>query len=976
MMKPILENWNRFVHRQSKLVPLQDKRKRLLNEISYKNAEAINDWFGGDYSKLALRRLFDDKLRYSFPLQTQDERYLLRAIKYLIDDNWMPPENEDDASWAKRRFSTKVVKQKLRKLDTGEEYEVDVEVPDLKLERSVEREIPKGPRAGEIVKSKEVASFAKAMAKAGVPKPLMQWWERAQGHYTKNSGWKAIEDAFISGGGNAGIEYSVVVSRHPMDVLRMSDIGNIKSCHSEGASYFQCAVAESRGHGAVVYLIPTDELKEFLRVKGEDEEMYGSDVDMASSEETEYKKLSDFDDQEIFRDSARGVDGIVAKARVRLRRLELEGGYMAKEFAIPELATYGSHPAGFVQAVSKDTWERQKDLFVAKSGRLHLPSDDELKITGGTYRDTTPARMLNNFFSASGEKVDKYHGFIETEGGEEELENLWEMYETEIEEHNARASNELEHAWFHGEVDGHDEPYVTVSAGMSITVPLSWEGAIDVSGGAQAATKGDVHGQEKWVPNDQYNLIPNTHGDYKASGAFESLIKDISDYPESMEWSIGSGTETPWEIEFQLYYNCDDCYNPDNAGYFLDYIRDDIDKKHDVIKEKIRKVLIENGYMPAGYFDELEKEEENREKGTIRFENFAFMGDENKDGTIEFILRYAEHDQTESFLPTGLRIPLVLARSAPGEPPIYDSLALMRAGLGTKKVQLRSAYSAIALSPLAESEVNKRLASLEKAANEHISRQFHLDLGDGWEPKVFSGVENLNRAVFSVYFMNQSWRGSPTPSEEREIGFNLRIQIRSTDTKEEINIALEYISFIDRHVEEIKRTVADVFSTIMESKAKEVEKEEREFFDGTTAKGLIMQIYRSNATLMNTDEGKGRVKIAKWVAENWSTMSDDQKRISINQYLVPIVNRSYGDNYGINLSSRASDEPTTPSFFSGYLPVGHGPWAGTDYKTTEIPSWDEDEDIEQGRGLGKVFECVLGPKTGLIRLRFKRALLG
>ena len=199
-------------------------------------------------------------------------------------------------------FPTKLVKQKMRKLDTGEEYEVEVEVPDLKLERTIERIIPKGPRQGEKIEQKESLNFAKAMVKSGVPEPLMQWWKRAQGMYTKDGNWKAIEDA-IKGDSTGAEDLSVVMSRHPIDVLRMSDIGNITSCHSEGNSYFQCAVAEAKGHGPIAYLVKSEDLQELLRIKSPEEGIYGVDQDIAGEEEYKYHDdISALDDEEIFRD--------------------------------------------------------------------------------------------------------------------------------------------------------------------------------------------------------------------------------------------------------------------------------------------------------------------------------------------------------------------------------------------------------------------------------------------------------------------------------------------------------------------------------------------------------------------------------------------------------------------------------------------------------------------------------------------------
>ena len=61
-------------------------------------------------------------------------------------------------------------------------------------------------------------------------------------------------------------KYSIIITRHPIDVLRMSDFDTITSCHSPASrqnayqSYYKCAVAEAQGHGAVAYVVETEEL--------------------------------------------------------------------------------------------------------------------------------------------------------------------------------------------------------------------------------------------------------------------------------------------------------------------------------------------------------------------------------------------------------------------------------------------------------------------------------------------------------------------------------------------------------------------------------------------------------------------------------------------------------------------------------------------------------------------------------------------
>ena len=68
-------------------------------------------------------------------------------------------------------------------------------------------------------------------------------------------------------------KYSIIITRHPIDVMRMSDFENITSCHSPpsrgGGSqeYYKCAVAEAMGHGAIAYVVETEDLLSFDKYK-------------------------------------------------------------------------------------------------------------------------------------------------------------------------------------------------------------------------------------------------------------------------------------------------------------------------------------------------------------------------------------------------------------------------------------------------------------------------------------------------------------------------------------------------------------------------------------------------------------------------------------------------------------------------------------------------------------------------------------
>src|SRR3990167_4919679 len=56
-----------------------------------------------------------------------------------------------------------------------------------------------------------------------------KWWASKSEYYRKNP--EAIKEQS---------EYSIIISQASTDLLRMSDFSNIRSCHSQGQSYFKC----------------------------------------------------------------------------------------------------------------------------------------------------------------------------------------------------------------------------------------------------------------------------------------------------------------------------------------------------------------------------------------------------------------------------------------------------------------------------------------------------------------------------------------------------------------------------------------------------------------------------------------------------------------------------------------------------------------------------------------------------------------
>lgn len=218
-------------------------------------------------------------------------------------------------------------------------------------------------------------------------------------------------------------EYSIVISRNPIDVLRMGELYEIKrkedrSCHAQGGSYFQCAIQETKTGGGVAYVVKT------------------KDIENLSDEELQY--------DEIFEDEDRDVSGIKAISRLRIRRYDIVDDDENSEasLAIPTPKTYGKVVPGFYQTVAN--FLKMKSPTLNKSGYIVSKyKSGNITRYGGSYTDYNDDQMLRNMFP--NDKDEFFDGAVNREDVDEpdpeyDDEDSAEVMERELREIEDRYS--------------------------------------------------------------------------------------------------------------------------------------------------------------------------------------------------------------------------------------------------------------------------------------------------------------------------------------------------------------------------------------------------------------------------------------------------------------------------------------------------------------------------------------------------------
>jgi len=461
-----------------------EHKKPLLTEISEEEHEKLTTWImnQGDINP-ELDDVFGGpgKMRIAFPMGGQDVRNLAQIVTALIDEGWRPPYKV--AGYGSNQFETKTVKQKGKRRvgdlppDFGmphpetnpdprpvEEYYEDKTVAALNLEKTYDFTIPGGPRKGENIKKTDKSTMSRAigkLAKQGkLDEELLEWWNQKQIYYTNDKKWEDVQELFDMT--STEHKYSIIVSRAPIDILRMSDIGRITSCHREGGEYFQCAREEARGHGIVAYRLYTDELNKLLGEDGPAKERAQTIVRKhilgdKNVFDVLHKHLNDADAFEfgvdankrqwysVNKDVKEAITYDMVREAIRAKlddepwpapditpdaelkplsdfddqeifhdtdrdvtgiianeRVRLRKFYDSANhqyFVVPEHATYGAKQPGYASVVRGWAWDNQKDLFVDDDGELQPPRPQDLTRFGGSWEDTRDGTILNSFFN-------------------------------------------------------------------------------------------------------------------------------------------------------------------------------------------------------------------------------------------------------------------------------------------------------------------------------------------------------------------------------------------------------------------------------------------------------------------------------------------------------------------------------------------------------------------------------------------------
>ena len=767
--------WTEFLDEAK--IEEQDENEQVIFEVSQQNYQTTMDWMTDKGPEdLAFPHIFGNKMRILEFLQAPAEGTIGEIIKFFNRSGWdvdfhsglvtkeVPHERAPSGFKTLKRTIGKALQGLINQKNKWEKLEVAGLEGDMESFKASNELRSRMEFSFPAIRDYHLVGKQDYEGKRTTPllDDWMDFWNKKSQFYREHP-----DDAFSA-------RYPVIISRHPVDVMRMADWEQVASCHSPPESEFRqyegtefaCAMKEAQGLGLVVYTLDASQANEFF------------------DDEVTQEKLDRYDNEEIFSDDYRDVDGLDPINRGRIRKFVYESGEGPKLLGVPETRIYGKRIPGFYEVMKR--WamtvqkEEIKDLQSVgglEPGDMGQYSGSKWVRLGGSYKDTDSDHLFNRFFDS--EEWDGNAAHKPTGAREDSLvdttHSRHQEYEQAVEELEHEAQMEFEHCTFNAEVDGDfEETYIHFSGGMIVSFGANERAATE--DGLVSLPQRSFERDSDWMTMMR---------------ALDDALEDLGLYTEDVDMH-DSGDVLSIDIAIvdqDGHYGPD----PDGAYEFLQWVKE-FENKYDEVRAAFQDVLLDHDLLKAAPADVLRSDD-------LEFEHFEVEFEHDEDGGMY------EVTSISAPIGTGLNPPNILAGAVDGKP-----------SRGTWRVL--SDYAAYGAKISWKSFANKLFKLLDtdirRAAARYVQQE--LPLNESKEELTNSAVEAY-RAIYDGFnvtmaarphaqydaYNNRIPRGEldPFEPEQMPLAMSMRFQIPRTLDDTAIKFAMEMINHIDENFDDV-----------------------------------------------------------------------------------------------------------------------------------------------------------------------------
>ena len=723
--------------------------------------------------RISFEKLFggQDIMRVMIPLGTEIAGQATNMFKRIVDRGWKPA------------FTFKKVVQKMRDVG-GREYEKSLDLPVLTMKKEVEKVIPKGPRAGEKITSVQKISLGKLVERFGTDEDKAWWKENQNSLREMDNVQKYFLKPYLNSfTRSVGDSPQIIISRHPIDVARMSDFSTTRSCHSEGSSHFDCAIAESKGHGMVAYLVRGKDVKD-------------------------YNLVDRINDEEIFGDQQINFDGPEPIARVRIYKLFNPD--TEEEFGVPEARVYGVNVPDFLPAVRQWLRQNQRDMWADEDGNIDeyaLGERDFIRI-GGSYADVEQGGgHVGDLIMAMFEGTPLFDQADNTFGGldyrhedyyDEAKDSLLDTASNQVAE-LVNAANRI--------IDDGDAPmsvYADIEEGWD-DIPFY------VQGGFSVDFKFEYN--DEWDNNENRPLVPDYRSSWQHQREFAEQIYTAL-YDKARIYGSGNQEIESSEENNEITISYRDTFEFQSAGmesveqleYQIDEALDTFNNGYDTVYGVIRKHLIEEGFLPEGAFERVAQK---------------LTGDDFK-GYKNLTVLYDEEDPGDGIDIIGKVTEPAMSMLPPGGGFQFRKVAKIDAG-AVGPFSVLAAYQNDLRSPQRREQIN---ASIRRVFKKLANEAFKYSLKQVPLPfdKKFQVKPKNMRDMMPMSFTAEL--GAPTAELEPkqfDVGVRFKLKINFRTSEEEIDRVEAFVEYLDEHIDVLYKAAERVAQDLRKQVAARLE---------------------------------------------------------------------------------------------------------------------------------------------------------
>jgi hypothetical protein len=399
-------------------------------------------------------------------------------------------------------------------------------------------------------------------------------------------------------------EYVIVLSRAPVDIVRMSDgdwgfsPGTYeRSCHNSKGSFFKCALQEAISGGAIAFLVKKEDIQDAI------------DNDR-------------FQESDLFEDDDRGITGPKPTTRLRIRMLDVRmptetNKHNIQQIAVPETRIYGNSKIipNFYRTVKNYIRKAQPYSADELMDAIGEGGRERISLRGGTQNDNNMDTLLNKLYDNKVEfNPNIYHN--QSDSSNERDLNTDEF----VDEVDQEAIAEEQKDQLESELDYIENRYLSVyHSGVGYYADISWDDAepyvyydanghivIDLDSDYETDTDfpDDIESyhlyQLRARNGNTSNLSRFGNGDNIAK--LKKFIQALDQYDptgELLDCTDSIRNDSSSQMIFNLKFNGGNGMSSDSSDYkdFIEDVVNMLDEQYDGIKKAIQKALLVSGYI-------------------------------------------------------------------------------------------------------------------------------------------------------------------------------------------------------------------------------------------------------------------------------------------------------------------------------------------------------------------------------------------